>query len=143
MKSLIALVGASLCLGGCIGQTAKVGLRVEHRVAAGENSVPLGGAPVRAIALNTGTVPLPLTLENLDQYLFAVEVSTATNARGEFKIEVLDGTPYLIEVQGPPLGELGDAGPWSWVLLKDGKTLVPTPVRDQPSPWPVELHLMP
>lgn len=104
-------------LAGCGGPTRHVTFKVD---AAGE---PLRGAQVRVIALDAGTVPLPATSENLEEYMTAVAALGVTDATGRVKLTLHKNSPHMVEVIAPALGEMGGRGPWIWTLDMDGETL--------------------
>lgn len=108
-------------------------------------SEPVEAAHVRLIALKTGTVPLPVTLENLEKYLYAVEAAGATDERGEVRLTLHRGSPHVVEVGSPPLGPLADEGPWAWRLDEAGAELRPVRLSSgveaaaKAQPRPIEL----
>jgi hypothetical protein len=110
---------AALLLACCSPARREVSLVVEH---GGE---PMAGAHVRATPLETGPVPLPVSLEMLERYIGATDQTVATDARGRAVLSLFARTPHLIEVVPPPLGPLAEHGPWAWVLPIGASTLTP------------------
>lgn len=91
-------------------------------------SEPAPGVRVRAISLDTGTVPLPLNEDTLDEILAtgSVEESVTTNANGEALLRLRSRVAHIVELVPPPLGpgspKPGDATRVSRFVLDRGAT---------------------
>lgn len=121
MRALALALLLGLC--ACTGPTRTVRLVAERR--AGDASVPVPGAHVRATPLGTNDLPLPLTLETLEQYLTAVGDSSSADAQGRARLRLYAKAAHLIELYPPIVGELADQRTWVWVLTPDGRSLLP------------------
>lgn len=83
-------------------------------------------ALVRAIALDAGAAPLPVSLASLEEYQHAVGFAGATDDRGEVELELHVFSSHSIEVMAP-LGDLGEEGvEGSWRLGVSGGDLTRT-----------------
>ncbi len=115
----LSCLGAAAC--GCAGSPRIVSLALQDA----EGS-PVAAAHVRAIALRTNDLPLPVSLRNLallDQAL----VSGVTDERGVARLPLRGASSYLIEVTGTPFDELSESGPWRWKLAPHARSLTPLP----------------
>lgn len=119
----LALALGAFSLAGCQGGRT-VTLTVEQASSAQYAAAPVASAHVRAIALATNDVPLPVSLENLEK-LDRKLVSGVTDSQGRARLSLRPEGVYLIEVNGPPFGPLAEQGPWRWKLEADGRTLSP------------------
>lgn len=120
---------AALVIGGCQGGHT-VTFTVEQAAQAQRAAAPLAAAHIRAVALNTNDVPLPVSIENLEK-LDRPIASGITDAQGRSRLSLRPDGIYLIEVNGPAFGALSDAGPWRWTLGADGRTLTPVGAAQQ------------
>lgn len=123
-----SLMLAGLILMGCGSPSGgrRVPLVVTHE------GMPLASAHVRAIPVDAGVVPLPVSGDTIDEYLNAVHVTGVTDDAGRVALELHAGSPYHIEVIAPPVGALGGRGPWVYQLALDGVTLERLPVIGEP-----------
>ena len=112
-----------MLLGGCQGGRT-VMLTVEHTGTDRQPAAPVASAHVRAVALDTNDVPLPVSLENLSK-LDRKVVSGVTDAKGRVRLSLHPEGVYLVEVNGPPFGPLAEAGPWKWKLSAESDALTP------------------
>lgn len=104
--ALIALAAAS-----CSAPTRTIVLRLTD-----SELRPIEGAHIRAIPLNSGPVPLPVSLERLEEFEFAREQTATTDASGAARVAMYSRLPHLVEVMPPPLGETAEEGPWRFTL---------------------------
>jgi hypothetical protein len=67
---------------------------------------PAPGVRVRAITLNTGTVPLPLNEDTLDEILSTGSVveNATTSSSGEVTLSLRRRAAHVVELVPPPLG---------------------------------------
>lgn len=122
------LVAATLALGGCSAPVRTVVLRVLD--AQGE---PLPDAHVRAVALDTSPVPLPVSGESLEQFTHAREAVGVSDDRGVVRLTIHNKSPHLIEVFAPPIGPHESHAAAAWRLDRHGASLTPAR-RIGPSP---------
>ncbi|MGP1309469.1 MAG: hypothetical protein ACTS27_04650 [Phycisphaerales bacterium] len=67
---------------------------------------PAEGVRVRAISLDSGTVPLPLNDDTIDEILSIGSIAEAstTNADGAARLRLRGRVPHVVELVPPPLG---------------------------------------
>lgn len=130
LRLTLALALMALSSAGCSNGGQSVTFTIELSEADGQGATPMSSAHVRAIALETNDVPLPVTLENLAKLDHPI-ASGLADAKGRARLTLRPEGAYLIEVNSPPFGPLADAGPWRFTLDADGRTL--TPVGDPQS----------
>ncbi len=119
----LALACAALAIGGCQGGRT-VTLTVMQPGTLQSATTPVTAAHVRAVALDTNDVPLPVSLEALAE-LDRPLVSGVTDGQGRARLTLRSEGVYLIEINGPPFGPLAEAGPWRWTLGADGRSMTP------------------
>ncbi len=141
LRSLAVVYMAAAALGGCAKSPRIVTLDLYDALGS-----PVEAAHVRAIALRTNDLPLPVSFKNLASLDRAI-VSGVTDERGAVQLALRDAGAYLVEVTGTPFGELAGAGPWRWKLAPHARSLTPVPEasRDgasRPETGPT-LHLLP
>ncbi len=107
------VVGAA-ALAGCRGPTRSVTLEVSS------DGRPVPAAHVRAVALDTNDLPLPVTLATLQQAANALPASGVTDETGRVTLRLDKASAYRIEVAGA-LGSPSAVG--SWVLSADRSAL--------------------
>lgn len=95
------------------------------------NGEPVRGAATRVITLGTNGIPLPVSLESLDDARrSALARSAWTDGLGEIEIPLHPGERVLIEALESPTAAAMDASPrlWRWsVRWEAGKPImVPT-----------------
>ena len=122
--TLMLIITSTLAAGGCLGSKREVRLLVT-REAEGGGREPVRAAQVRGIALDTSPVPLPLSLETVDQFLTAREGLGMTDEQGRATIRVRGASPYLIEVIASPFDEDAGETPTRWVLRPGSEDIEP------------------
>lgn len=120
--------------GACSAPVRTVALRVVD-----SDGNPIPGAHVRAIALRTSPVPLPVSGESLEQFTHAREAMAASDNRGVIRLTLHDKSPHLIEVFAPPIGPNESDASAAWRLDAQGRNLTPAR-RLGPSPPQIQLE---
>lgn len=132
-RGWITLAGVGLVVlgaGGC-ASGPEVRLRVERVDQAGRVT-PLAMAFVQAVPLNASPVPLPLSLETIDEALTASASTGFTNARGEFRFRMGGRRPHDLTVSCPASPDLSPGAPvWRGRIDTDGRI---EPITDQVVP---------
>jgi len=88
---------------------------------------PAPGVRVRAIAMRSGTVPLPLNGDTLDELLSVGSVADAatTGAEGAVRLRLRGRVPHVIELAPAPIGPgapgVGDPGVPARFVLPAGR----------------------
>lgn len=134
-----ALLISSICLASCGGKdsasiTDLVGLTTPTRtldVLLTHDGAPVEAAHLRITAINSGPVPLPVSIDHLVEYLHATGCSTTTDHRGRATVTLYDHLPHLVEVAPPPFGPLADEKPWVWAIDPGSTEFVP--IDDDPA----------
>lgn len=112
---------------GCGSGTSRIALRVDQT----PSDTPAAYARLRAIALDTNGIPLPVSLERLRESKPTPKASAITDKSGAATLALHSSQPYLIEVipWHPTGGEgTGPVGaPQAWVYDPKHRAL---------SPWP-------
>lgn len=103
---------------------------------------PIYAAHLRAVAIDTGSMALPVSGEVVEQAMYAWGDTASTDEEGFATLKLFDATPHLIEVAPPPFGELAERGPWSWTIEQDGASLTTTLASDSAEGRP-RLELIP
>lgn len=122
---MIVAAGALSFVNGC--RSAET---VSVRLLESDRGEPIAGARVRAVSLDAGELPLPISRATLDELLIDASPRSAfTDAAGEVELKVLPGRPLLVLASPPPFGgyAASEAG-WGWSL--------PSPTRGEPTWWP-------
>ncbi|MBL8747301.1 MAG: hypothetical protein JNK58_13225 [Phycisphaerae bacterium] len=126
------LCGVALLLVGCGGKRGAGSMLSilgvvkpyrEVRVRLTLDDRPIEAAHVRAVAIETGSMALPVSGEVVEEALYAWGDTAATDETGTALLKLYAHTPHLIEVAPPPFGELAERGPWSWTIEEDGDSL--------------------
>lgn len=126
-----------LALGLLVGCSSVRDVRLVVRDAS--TSEPAPGVRVRAISLNSGTVPLPLNDDTLDEIFAMGKVieSATTGADGSVALRLRGNDPHVVELLPPPLGpgapKPGDAPLTSRFILEKGASGV---LRSDDAPGP-------
>lgn len=110
---------------------------VTLRVSRGE--APVEGALVRAIAIDAGSAPLPVTLANVEEYYYAVGDTAVTDSRGLVTLRLHEHSPHAVEVLPWAFESESPREPDAWRLDADGRTL--TPLRDSTPPCGLVLNI--
>ena len=104
MLCAMRTLALTLMLALLVGCSSVRDVRLVVRDAA--TNEPAEGVRVRAISLNTGTVPLPLNESTIDEILAAGSVigSATTGADGAVSLRLRARAPHVVELLPPPLG---------------------------------------
>lgn len=82
-----------------------VRIRIVEQTVAGDlgggEDIPVAGARVRAIMLDAGTIPLPLSADTIEEMLTKQETVAVTDADGVARLSLIHDRSQLIEVEGP------------------------------------------
>lgn len=115
MRATLFILTSALALGGCASMR-NVTLDVRDGEDAGK------GALVRAIPLNEGFVPLPLTDDTVQEIVLLrkKEQQAVVDESGAARLRLRAGVPHLVEVMAPAWrGEEHEV----WVLEADGASI--------------------
>lgn len=139
------LAAIALILGGCGGKPGPPPLlsiigvtdpyrRVQFRLTL--DGKPIHAAHLRAVAIDTGSMALPISGDVVAEALFAWGDTAATDGTGLATLKLFAGTPHLIEISPPPFGDLADRGPWTWTMEADGSSLTESTSTGEPTRAP-------
>lgn len=97
---------------------------------------PLHAAHIRAVAINTSSVALPVSGPVIEEALYAWGYGSSTDERGVAHLRLYEFTPHLIEASPSPFSDLADKGPWSWTINaeRDAIDAMTDPDRDESRP---------
>ncbi len=98
---------------------------------------PIHAAHLRAVAVDTGSMALPISGAVVAEAMFAWGDTAATDENGHATLKLFAGTPHLIEISPPPFGELAERGPWTWTIEADGASLTASPNAGEMASIPV------
>lgn len=109
---------------------------------------PAHGVRVRAIALNSGLVPLPLNANTIDEALSldVAEEAASTRLDGVASLRLRTRAPYLLELSPPPMLAFEAGNPaWAAPPMRfrfDAKTreVTPFPPTARTRWWPYTLE---
>lgn len=120
MPRALPILLLTLLLAGC-SSARDVRLLVRDA----DSREPAAGVRVRAISLDSGTVPLPLNDDTIDEILSTGAVASAatTDHRGVVRLRIRARVPHALELLPPPLGlgapNAGESSPASRFILSE------------------------
>jgi hypothetical protein len=97
---------------------------------------PIHAAHVRAVAIDSSSVALPVSGPIIEEALYAWGYGSSTDEQGIARLRLYEFTPHLIEVSPSPFSELADEGPWRWTINAERNAIHPMndPARDESCP---------
>lgn len=110
----------ALAMASCAAETKRVTLRIVD-----DQDAPVPNARVRAIAIGTSDLPLPVTMENIQQALTKTEAFATSDRTGEVRLTLLAERAHHVQVL-PPCTDLHElhasaasSRVWHWYLDLD------------------------
>lgn len=133
----VLLIASLVLLPGCLGAgTRGVGLRVTA-----PDGTPVPNAHVYAVVLGRSPVPLPVTLETLEELSTKETSSGWTDADGMVRFDLDANESHVVFLRPPPVGayaldpsEDGGAGAFRFYLEPGKRGLSADPVGDGQAP---------